>query len=466
MNLPTAPRDRTGMTKAGLAVNERRRLVMLGVGFFVLLGILVSTWMQARSGGAAPAPVPLADESVPAEPLLAVPELDRAHLESLVQDRAEADQVVLPSAAADLLMGVARRYTPRHYAELDAPELDAERSAALAADPAAARGQPFTARGRIVGLRARSGAAREEQFLGKLELEDGSPAHFLVLSVPEHAADVGGFVRVDGLFLKLYRTEDELVPGTWSAGPLLVGTRAVRSYPDLGTATALGASAFDDLVDAELAPDPGEEVRLVYETPAEPLYALMALARDLPADAVDWAAAPVLDQRLLDQILEDPEAFRAAPIVVPISRLQDGRVRAAGENPARLERFTQGWIANVTWRNVIQFRTPVLRPDLVIGDLVYGRGFFLQNLAYESSERGIRVAPVFVLQTLERHVPQPSVVLTRIPWVLAGMGLFLLVLFVALARRDRRRSAEFYGEIVRRRRARRERKGDVGTAAP
>jgi hypothetical protein len=56
MNLPTAPRDRTGMTKAGLAVNERRRLVMLGVGFFVLLGILVSTWMQARSGGAARRP--------------------------------------------------------------------------------------------------------------------------------------------------------------------------------------------------------------------------------------------------------------------------------------------------------------------------------------------------------------------------------------------------------------------------
>jgi hypothetical protein len=452
--------------KVGLATGEKRRLVVLVAGFFVLLGILVTTWMQARSGSATPAPMPLADESVPVEPLLAVPELDLARLESLAADRAEADQVVLPSEAADLLMGVARRYTPRHYAELDVPELDEARIAALTAEPAAARGKPFTARGRIVGLRPRSGAAHEQQFLGRLELEDGSTVHFLVLSVPEHAAEVGGFVRVDGLFLKLYRTEDELVPGTWAAGPLLVGARAVRSYPDLGTVTGLDASAFDDVVDAELAPDPGAEVRLVYETPAEPLWALMALARDLPEGAVDWAAAPTLDQRLLDQILDDPAAFRGTPFVLPISRLQDGRVRGADENPARMERYTQGWIANVTWRNVIQFRTPVLRPGLAIGDLVYGRGFFLQNLAYESSERGIRVAPVFVLQSLERHVPEVSAVLTRIPWVMAGLGLFLLGLFVALARRDRRRSTEFYGEIVRRRRARRARKGDVGTASP
>ena len=200
---------------------------------------------------------------------------------------------------------------------------------------------------------------------------------------------------------------------------------------------------FIEVDDADLAPDPGREPKLVLETPAEPFWHLMAYARDLEPGTVDWAAAPVVDQRLLDQLLENPAEWRAQPVRIPISRLQDGRVRLAGENPARMERYTQGWIGNTTWKSVVQFRSPVLRPDLVIGDLVYGRGFFLHDFAYESSERGLRVAPVFVLQTLERHVPEPSVVLTRIPWVIAGIGLFLGVLFVVLAKRDKRKAAEF-----------------------
>jgi hypothetical protein len=108
----------------------------------------------------------------------------------------------------------------------------------------------------------------------------------------------------------------------------------------------------------------------------------------------------------------------------------------------------------------------VLAPDLAISDLVYGRGFFLHDFSYESSERGLRVAPVFVLQDLARHVPVPSPVLMNIPFVLGGLGLGLGLMFWLLARRDRRRSAEFHEEIVRRRRARRQQgKGGVGTAS-
>jgi hypothetical protein len=74
---------------------------------------------------------------------------------------------------------------------------------------------------------------------------------------------------------------------------------------------------------------------------------------------------------------------------------------------------------------------------------------------------------VFVLRSFARHVPEPSVVLTRIPWLIAGMGLVLAVLFVVLARRDRKRAAEFEQELVRRRRLRRgPGEGGVGTAAP
>lgn len=453
-------------------VKERRRLVFLIGAFVVVTGILFSTLREARKQGAAPARERVLDESVPETSLLAVPELDVAQVEALVADGAPADRVVLESAAADLVLAAARRYTPRHYAELEAPELTLERCRALAADPAAARGKPFIARGRILGLRPRTGAAHEEQFLGQLELEDGGSAHFLVLGVPDDAAEVGGFVRVDGLFLKLYSVENELESGRWNEGPLLVGSSAIRSYPSLGEVAVLDQNVFDALEDADLAPDPGQQPRLVPETPPEPFWQLMAFARDLPEGAVDWAKAPVLDQRLLDQLLEKPASFRALPVRIPISRLQDGRVKLAGENPARMQRYTLGWIGNVTWRNVIQFRTPVLRPELVIGDLVYGNGFFLHDFSYESSERGLRVAPVFVLHSLARHVPEESKVLTRIPWVMAGVGAFLLGLFVVLARRDKHQSADFYGEIVKRRRERRARdkdgagKGSIGPAAP
>ncbi len=452
--LPNAP------TSGGLATGEKRRLGFLIGGFVVVTGILLSALFKAREPGQREAPRAVVDESVVQEPLLAVPELDLARLAALVHDADPADQVVLESEAADLVLAAARRYTPRHYAELAAPELTAAGIAALAAEPSAARGKPFTARGRIVGLRARAGAAHEDQFLGRLELEDGSTAHFLVLSVPEHAAEVGGFVRVDGLFLKLFSTEDELTPGTWQPGPLLVGARAERSYPSLGQVTVLDLGAFDEVEDADLTTDPP---RIVADTPAEPFWRLMAYARDLPEGAIDWSRAPTLDQRLLDQLLENPSEFRALPVTLPISRLQDGRVRLAGENPARMQRYMQGWIGNNTWKGAIQFRSPVLRPELVVTDLVYGRGFFLHDFSYESSERGLRVAPVFVLQTLEHLVPKTSTTLAGIAWFVAGLGAFLAGLFAILARRDKRRSAEFEQELVRRRRARR--KGDPGTAA-
>jgi hypothetical protein len=462
--LPNAPSGaRPGEAPSGLSKGEKRRFVFLIGGFVVVASILVTTLAKARAPLTSSARQPIVDESLPSAPLLAVPELDRARLETLVADRAPADRVVLESEAADLVLAAARRYTARHYAELKAPELDAARIASLLADPTSARGQPFVARGRIVELGPRVGAVHEDQFQGRLELEDGATVHFLVLGVPAHAAEVGGFVRVDGLFLKLFASEDELQAGTWHAGPLLVGASAERSFPGFGRVTELDASIFDDVEDADLGANPP---RIVGETPAEPLWHLMAYARDVPEGAIDWAKAPTLDQRLLDQMLEHPAEFRAQPVIVPISRLQDGRVRLAGENPARMERTMQGWIGNNTWKNAIQFHSPVLRPELVITDLVQGRGFFLHDFSYESKERGLRVAPVFVLQTLERFVPAESPGLRQIPWFVAGLGAFLTALFVVLARRDKRQTADFEEARARRRRARAERtKGNLGPAA-
>ncbi len=448
--------ETSGKGPAGGLAGEKRRLALLIAGFVVVVGLFVSLLYQAQQVDRRAETRAVEDESASAPALVALPEVDVARLESLVQDRDPADQVVLESAAADLLLDAARRYTPRHFAALPTLALDAEQSAAIAADPAAWRAKPFLARGRIDALRERTGAAHEQQFLGRLRLQDESIAHFLVLDVPEHSFELGGFVRVDGLFLKVYRTEDEAQPGTWLAGPLLLGPKAVRSYPAAGKVEELDGRILAEVEDADLAPGEGEEPRLVRETPFAPLWHLMAFARDLPAGAVDWQAAPVVDQRLLDEILERPAEWRARPVQIPISRLQDARVRLAGENPARIERYTEGWIGNTSWKSVIQFKSPVVRPDLRIGDLVWGQGLFLHDFAYESSERGLRVAPVFVLSSLERYVPRTSPIFAYIGLSMAALAAFLTILFVVLLRRDRRRSQEFQQELVRRRRARRE----------
>ena len=436
-----------------MAAREKKRLVMLLAGFAVVAIGLGTTLKQALSEGARPESVPIADEGATQAPLLAVPELDLVRLEELLEDDSAEERVVLESEAADLVLDSARRYTPRHFATLGTRVLDSALCSELLAAPAAARGKPFTARGRIVALRPRTGAAHEAQSLGRLELEDGSQVHFLTLELPEQAESLGGFVRLDGLFLKVYSTEDELVAGSWNEGPLLVGARVERSYPSLGTLTQLPLQAFDGLEDADLAPDPGQQIRFVTETPSEPFWTLMAYARD-GAQAVDWNEAPVLDQRLLDQIQADPATWRLQPMIVPISRLQDGRLSLGGENPARMERYLQGWIGNNTWKGMIQFRSPVLLSDLKIGELVHGRGFFLHNFAYEASQAGLCVAPVFVLSSIERFVPEPSAALGNIGWIVGGVAATLVTAFVVLARRDRRRSEEFQKELLRRRRAR------------
>ena len=53
----------------------------------------------------------------------------------------------------------------------------------------------------------------EVETIGRLTLEDGSPCYFLVLDAPESIGETGGWLRVDGLFLKAYSDEDALNPG-------------------------------------------------------------------------------------------------------------------------------------------------------------------------------------------------------------------------------------------------------------
>jgi hypothetical protein len=435
---------RPGVTRA-----EKRKLVLLALG----LVLTILAFAYARS--VARAPRANVDPELPAAPTqpeesVFVPEIDAARLETLVADREPVDRVALESAAVDELLAVARALTPRHYEELGAAELTAERCAALRADPASARGKAFFARGRIDSIRSRTREGASTEHIGRLSLEDGGVAYFLVLDAPEEA----GFVRVDGLFLKAYSAESDLEPGVWHEGPLLVGARAVRSYADLGPVEAPHWELYATIPDADLAPADGSEPRFMRECPFEPYWHLMAYARDLPQGSIPWEEAPELDERLVSELLHDPATWRAQPVRVPVSRIVGVEVRRVGENPARIDALTDGWLGKDTWRNVVHFQAPRALPELAREDLVEGRGFFLHVAAYESQGKGLRVAPVVVLHSLAEFVPPERESLLRLMLgvslaFIASIGLFAWLLF-----RDRRRSREFEQELVRRRRAR------------
>ena len=166
------------------------------------------------------------------------------------------------------------------------------------------------------------------------------------------------------------------------------------------------------------------------------------------------------------ELIENPKAHRADPYRIPISRIQDARVLRAGENPARIEHYTQGWLGNTMWKDVVHFKYPVADYEARLRDYAYGRGFFLHNFAYESAGKGLRVAPVFVLQELVRFVPEPDPFFAYLGYVVAGAAVLLAGLFFLLLARDKRRAQALRQEMARRKQARRSRQESIGTASP
>ena len=127
----------------------------------------------------------------------------------------------------------------------------------------------------------------------------------------------------------------------------------------------------------------------------------------------------------------------------------------------------QGWIGNTTWRNVIQFKYPAEHRDLRLADHAYGRGFFLHNFSYESAGRGLRIAPLFVLESLTTFDPDADPIWAKLGYAIGVAAAVLFLIFMVMLSRDKRRSVELQREMVRRRQARRARRaqeeGDTGS---
>jgi len=198
-------------------------------------------------------------------------------------------------------------------------------------------------------------------------------------------------------------------------------------------------------------------------------WTLLAYARDLQEDTIDWETVPELDNIALGELFEDGEKFRVQPYRIPISVYLGGSSKTIAENPARLETVTEGWIGNQLWSSgngVIKFVGPFGNPGLQRPNLVTARGFFFRNHLYSPRDGGAALAPLFVLVDIE---PFQAAADTRIPVILAGVffgTIALIGLLVFLLMRDKKKSQALQEDLVRRKRERRARQAANGTASP
>ncbi len=441
--------------------SDRRRLILMTVVLVVLIGAFITAQLRT-SGRDAAQEAPQA--AVPDEPELieevAAPTFDVELLRGRVSDGREGDRVLREEQGIALLMDHVSGFGDPHFAALGVEPLDEAAYTALFEDPAGHRAKPFRARGTLEDIRERTRADGREQAEGRLRLEDGGTVYFSVHRALSDLAP-GDFVRLDGLFFKVFR--DEVEPGRWAEGPLLVGERLLRSHPPLepfaqATLEEALVGVRDDGTDS-MTRLTGDAGRAQWE--------LVRYVQRPEALEVDWDQAPELDSALLANLVRDGHAHRGRPFFVPISRLQALSIKRAGENPLRLERLATGWIGNSNWSGgtkVIWFVMPpaLLTPQAALlqrGDYVVARGFFLKNLAYEDSAGVLRTAPYFVFEQLQPFEIPESRWLQTIAWFVAGLTIFLAGLFIVLLMRDRKKAAQFQAELVRRRRARRERLG-------
>lgn len=433
--------------------NERNKLIAL-IALFIVVVIVFFASQYKEAEYERQEDEQYAEEPEPVVNV-AIDPLDLTPLKGKFSDGREDDRVLLPKGLLDPFFLYSVGFTDAHWKALGVRDLDEAALSAILSEPSTHRGEAYRVRGTLEDVKSRERLDGLTEYKGWLRLDDGRIVHF-VLSDFFDAVDLGDYIRIDGLFVKLYRTE--VHDGTLAEGPLLVGAKTVRSYPPCGS--------YDPAVlEAKLAAvtdDTASSATGIDSAVREARWFLMNYASSTEGQAIDWEQARVLDNLTMTEVLKNGEKFRGQPFRIPISQNMGIYTESAGENPLRLDTVTTGWIANMQWVNqakVIRFIMPGAHPELQErkgeAKLVAGHGFFLKNHSYEPRDGGVRGAPYFVLAELESFTPPESTLTRDVLLAVAALSIFLLIVFPILLTRDRRKSEQLQRDLVRRRQERR-----------
>lgn len=387
--------------------------------------------------------------------VVVTPEIDGAALGALVRDRTDAERVLIETEGLARALRDTALVNDTLFEPMGGRLLDQERAAELASRDdalrAEARGELYRAYGWIEALERRDAAGGlPSHWLGRMRLEDGGRAAFAVLKGPERVLLDGDFARVDGVFLEALRVEG---PDGWLDLPLLVGPRAVASYPRLQTPGELDPLAFAHVTDDSIANG-------ISPPPFEAYWELVAYVRALDPTTVDWESAPLLDRAGMSELALDGDAFRARPVRLPVCQVMDSYQLAQPENPLRVTRLTEGWLGSESWFQSVQGLVKFVSPRLDLGlqrrDEVTARAFFFKLQAYETAEKGIGVAPLVVLVDTQPWAKPDDSAWRTVLMSFGGLIVLLTGLLVVMLRRDQGKSARLQAELLARRRARRE----------
>ncbi len=461
---------------AALARRDRLRLIVMSVLAVLVLGAyLITTHQAANKASEENAGLSGAAPEDPATRDILVPEFGQPEVLEAIKDESPAEQELLSSEPLAAVFDYARLLTPDSMRALGIAELGADAQAALEASPKTQRLAPFRARGFVVSARQRprenqtgTGLGRSSgDWIGTLRTIDDRSIHFLVASAPkredgERRVELGDYLRVDGLFHSIYRaTVESDGTSTPTSAPLIVGLRIeptdLPMTPDLAEEAPALAVVKDDS-NGQLHEN--REFR-------DAFWQLMGRAK-LHGPEVDWDKVPELGSDLLTEIHKNGEAFRGQPFKVPVSVNVDTYSILAGDNPLRLDRQTEGWISNSTWKGsvrTIKWIGPFTRQDMMRQSLnnddrryITARGYFFRNHGFENNLGQPARAPIFVMESVEVFQPEEDRAIVWFKWGVVGLTILLTIVIAMLLRADKRKSKVLYEEMIRRKRARRERK--------
>ncbi|QDU69938.1 hypothetical protein [Engelhardtia mirabilis] len=422
---------------------EKIKLIAMSVALLLVIGAYA--FNQLRRDGldeAAEADLPVVGEAtieVPAPP----PGLFEG-----VSDATDEERVLIEHDELEVLLAHVRSLTPTHYETADTQRMDAAAVAAIRADPAAHRGDFYSVRGEVLDLRERVAPSGTKHWAALLRTSEGDVVHVRSPRLVDRDLAAGQWARLDGLFFKLLSDQDK--DGAWVTGPMVVGSRIVRSYEDFGQVAQIERELLlgiaDDGLDA-----PGSFPDLVR-------WRVLAWMRDMPADAIDWEQAPELNGELMDRIVENGDEYRGQAFVLPASRVQSMSRKAAGENPARLDYVYESWIGNSTWTR----HSPMLftissagTDELAMKDLVEGQLVFIKNMAYDTVDNVRRLVPVFAARELRTFNPGNDITLRVFGAAFLGFLVLMTLTIAILWQRSQARSKALQLKLIERRRARR-----------
>lgn len=468
-----------------LTKSDRNRLIFMGV---LLVGVTIAfaasvlkkTEYEQQATDEMEARVP---DQEPQAPVIAVRRFDASTIEGDVHDATNEQRVLIDQGPLAKMLDHVAGYGPGQWIGLEPDRLVPSLWTEILADPNAHRARPLTMRGRLISYEERPVGDRVAWY-GTLETESGTPVTFMTSSFDSSLFDVVDptmqYAKLDALFLSVYRRAGE--SGEWVDTPLVVGSRVDKSYPRLDgfddemLGTLLAAMKDDSLTGENETMDEGYIVKWLF---------MDRIAQGW-GDEIEWEAPEGVDPKEWDnpfgvRTLDGPtfewltegdnaQLARGAPFVLPISKNMGTRTQNPGENPARIDTITTGWIGSVLWTkegSVMTYVMPGARDDLARYDrkqLLVGRGFFLKLMAYNPSKKERRLAPLFVMQSIEVYTPEENDNVATIFWFVGSLTIFLIVLIPLLVIRDRKQSERLHQELVRRKQERRRRASTAGTA--